>query len=199
MDIRDFLFYQNEESSNSSSSDGSNYEGSSSSSSSSNFDMTEIDYTIDEATEMAVSLLWDLELGLEDSTIRWRQRHAEGLLICEISEDDATAHFHFRKPYLQELSDILWPRLHQFLPGAGSPNLVVFENGNYSAPHKTMLLMVLFRISRPRRIYEDIEAYFGYRRSKISASIMAMVHALHALSLQYLDPSIFQHRNGLLR
>jgi hypothetical protein len=40
-----------------------------------------------------------------------------------------------------------------------------------------------------------MEAYFGYRRSKISASIKAMVHALHTFSLQYLDnPSIFQHR-----
>jgi hypothetical protein len=58
-----------------------------------------------------------------------------------------------------------------------------------------MLLMVLFRFSRPRRIYKDMEAYFGYRRSKISASIKAMVHALHALSLQFLDnPSIFQQR-----
>ena len=194
MDERDFLFYQNEESSDSSTSDGSNYEGSRSSSSSSEFDMMDIDNTIDEAMQMVVSLLWDLEGGLEDSTIRWRQRH-EGLLICEISEDDAIAHFRFRKPHLQELSDMLWPRLHEFLPGAGSPNLVVFENGNYSAPYETMLLMVLFRFSRPRRIYKDMEAYFGYRRSKISASIKAMVHALHALSLQYLDnPSIFQHR-----
>ena len=194
MDERDFLFYQNEESSDSSTSDGSNYEGSRSSSSSSEFDMMDIDNTTDEAMQMVVSLLWDLEGGLEDSTIRWRQRH-EGLLICEISEDDAIAHFRFRKPHLQELSDMLWPRLHEFLPGAGSPNLVVFENGNYSAPYETMLLMVLFRFSRPRRIYKDMEAYFGYRRSKISASIKAMVHALHALSLQYLDnPSIFQHR-----
>jgi hypothetical protein len=194
MDERDFLFYHNKESSESSSSDGSNHEGSSSSSSSSEFDMMDIDDTIDEAMQMAVSLLWDLEGGLEDATIRWRQRH-EGLLSCEISEDDAIAHFRFRKPHLQELSDMLWPRLYQFLPGAGSPNLVVFKNGNYSAPYETMLLMVLFRFSRPRRIYKDMEAYFGYRRSKISASIKAMVHALHALSLQYMDnPSIFHHR-----
>jgi hypothetical protein len=87
MDERDFLFNQNEENSDSSSSDGSNYEGSSSSSSSSKFDMMDIDDTTDEAMQMAVSLLWDLEGGLEDSTIKWRQRH-EGLLICEISEDE---------------------------------------------------------------------------------------------------------------
>ena len=195
MDERDFLFLHHRDSSDDSSSDGSNYEcGSSSSSSSSENDMMDIDDTIDDAMQMAVSLLWDLEGGLEDSTIRWRQRH-EGLLIREISEDDAIADFRFRKSHLQELADMLWPRLRQFLPGAGSPNLVVYENGNYSAPYETMLLMVLFRFSRPRRIYKDMEAYFGYRRSKISASIKAMVHALHALSLRYLDnPVIFQHR-----
>jgi DDE superfamily endonuclease len=199
MDERDILFLQHQDSSDSSS-DGSNYErslgssSSSSSSSSSEFSMMDIDDSIDEAMQMAVSILWDLEGGLEDSTIRWRDRH-EGLLICEISDDDAIAHFRFRKTHLQELSDMLWPRLHQFLPGATSPSLVVFEKGNYSAPYETMLLMVLFRFSRPRRIHKDMEAYFGYRRSKISASIKAMVHALHALSLQYLDdPSIFQHR-----
>jgi hypothetical protein len=157
--------------------------------------MMDVDDTIDEAMQKAVSIFWDLEGGLEDSTIRWRQRH-EGLLICDISDDDAIAHFRFRKPHLQELADMLWPRLRQFLPGAGSPYLVVFENGNYSAPYETMLLMVLFRFSRPRRIYKDMEAYFGYRHSKISAAIKAMVHALHPLSFQYYldDPSIFQHR-----
>ena len=136
MDERDFLFYQNEESSESSSSDGSNYEGSSSSSSSSKFDMMDIDDTIDEAMQMAVSLLWrDLEGGLEDATIRWRQRH-EGLLICEISEDDAIAHFRFRKPHLQELSDMLWPRLHQFLPGAGSPTSLFLRMETIPLPTK---------------------------------------------------------------
>ena len=58
--------------------------------------MMDIDDSIDEAMQMAVSILWDLEGGLEDSTIRWRDRH-EGLLICEISDDDAIAHFRFRK------------------------------------------------------------------------------------------------------
>lgn len=79
--------------------------------------MMDIDDSIDETMQMAVSILWDLEGGLEDSTIRWCDRH-EGLLICEISDDDAITHFRFRKTHqLQELSDMLWPRLCQFLPG----------------------------------------------------------------------------------
>ncbi len=137
----------------------------------------DIDNTINVTMQMVVSLFWDLEGGLEHSLIRWSQRH-EGLLICEISEDNAIVHFCLRKPHLQELSDMLWPRLHQFLPGARSPNLLVFENENYSTPYKTMLLMNPFRFSRPHRIRKDMEAYFGYRRSKISASITAMVHVL---------------------
>ena len=193
MDERDFLLLQDQYDS---SSDGSDYEsnGSRSSSSSSEISMMDLDDNIDEAMQRAIRIFWDLDGGMEDSTIRWRRRH-EGLLICDISDDDAIAHFRFRKTHLQELADMLWPRLRQFLPGAESPNLVVFDNGNYSAPYETMLLVVLFRFSRPRRIRKEMEAYFGYRRSKISASIKAMVHALHALSLQYLDnSSIFQHR-----
>ena len=152
---------------------------------------------IDDALQRAAAIFSDLEGRLEDSTIKWRQNH-DGLLIKDVSDDDAIAHFRFRKAHLQELADSLWPRLHGFLGSAVQCSrrcLIVFENGNYSAPYETLLLMVLFRFSRPRRIHKDMEAYFAYRRSKISAGVKAMVHALHALSLLYLDnPALFHHR-----
>ena len=56
-------------------------------------------------------------------------------------------------------------------------------------------LKAMFRFSRPRRIRKEMEGFFGIRRSKISAGIMAMVDALHSLAILYLDnPKIFYQR-----
>jgi hypothetical protein len=107
--------------------------------------------------------------------------------------DDAISHFRFRKPHLQEVADKLWPRLREYL--AGSKTFILFNNGNYSAPYETLFLMLLFRFSRPRRIRKEMESFFCYRRSKISAGIRAMADALYALSICYLDnPRIYHER-----
>jgi nuclease HARBI1 len=87
----------------------------------------------------------------------------------------------------------LWPRIEQFL--CGEKRSVVFSNGNYSAPYETLLLMVLFRMSRPRRLRKEMESFFGYNKSKISCGIRYMVDAWHSVAVKYLDnPQIFQHR-----
>jgi hypothetical protein len=40
-----------------------------------------------------------------------------------------------------------------------------------------------------------MESFFGFRRSKISAGIKAMVNALYFVAKQYLEtPEIFRHR-----
>jgi hypothetical protein len=40
-----------------------------------------------------------------------------------------------------------------------------------------------------------MEGFFGYKRSKISAGVRAMVDALYSLSIKYLDnPALFHRR-----
>jgi hypothetical protein len=53
--------------------------------------------------------------------------------------------------------------------------------------------MLLFRFSTPRRIRKEMESFFCYRRSKISAGIRAMTDALYALLICYLDNPRMHH------
>ena len=115
------------------------------------------------------------------------------LIIQDLSEDDALTHFGFRKVHLQEVADKLWPRLQCFLRGhRGS---IKVNNGTYSLSYETLLLLVLHRLSRPRHIRKEMEGFFGMHKSKISTGITCMIHAMHALGVQYLySPVIFHSR-----
>ena len=69
------------------------------------------------------------------------------------------------------------------------------NNGTYSLPYETLLLLVLYRLSRPRHIRKEMKGFFGIHKSKISTGIACMIHAMHALGVQYLDnPDIFHNR-----
>jgi hypothetical protein len=129
----------------------------------------------------ATTILDDLEMVIEDHTIKWRGKD-DGLMIEDLTEDDALSHFRFRKVHFQEVADKRWPQLCGYLVGLKSS--IVFNNGNYSAPYETLFLMILFQFLRPRRMCKDTEYFFCNRRSKILSGIRAMVDALYALSIQ---------------
>ena len=122
-----------------------------------------------------------MEIGMEDNTIQWGKR----LIIQDLSEDDALSHFCFQKVHLQEVADKLWPRLQCFL--VGHRDSIKVNKGTYSLPYETLLLLVLYRLSRPRRIRKETGGFFGMHKSKISTGITCMIHAMHALRVQYLD------------
>ena len=67
-----------------------------------------------------------------------------------LSEDDGLTHFLFRKVYLQEVANQLWPRLPCCL--SGHKGAVKVEDGKFTLPYETLLLLVLFRFSRPRQL-----------------------------------------------
>jgi hypothetical protein len=117
--------------------------------------------------------------------IVWRTKN--GLTIEELSEDDALTFFRFRKEHLQIVADKLWPRLARYL--LGGKGRIKFGFGRYSCGYETLLLLMMYRLSRPCRIYREMEAFFGFQRSKICAGIRGMMNAMHTLSVKYLDPS----------
>ena len=43
--------------------------------------------------------------------------------------------------------------------------------------------LVLYRLSRPRRIRKEMEGFFRIQKSKISTGITCMIHAMHALGV----------------
>lgn len=173
----------------SSSSESSNSSTSSSSGSSSS-NSTTLSDELATALQAVSELYNDIEGGMEDESIEWQGKR---LLVDDLSEDDSIFHFRFRKKHLQEIADKLWPRLQPYL--IGSKNAITFDDGRYSCPYETLLLMVFYRFSRPRRIRKEMEGFFGIRRSKISSGIKAMVDAMHSLAILYLDnPRIFHHK-----
>ena len=81
-----------------------------------------------------------------------------------LSKDNALTHFCFCKVHLHEVADKLWPRLQCFIRGhRGS---IKVNNGTYSPPYNTILLLVLYRLSRPRHIRKEMEGFFGIHKSK---------------------------------
>lgn len=124
--------------------------------------------------------------------IVWRTKK-NGLTIEELSEDDALSFFRFRKDHLQIVADKLWPRLAPHL--LGEKECIKFGFGRYSCQYETLLLLMMYRLSRPCRIYREMESFFGFRRSKICAGISAMMNVMYTLAVKYLDdPIIFLHR-----
>jgi hypothetical protein len=117
---------------------------------------------------------------------------ARPIRIADLDESKCILDFRFRQAELQEIADSLWPKMSLVLDG--DHNGISCEN-KYTCPYETGLLLVLFRLSRPRRIRPDTESYFCMRKSKISAIISTFINALYDVALPYLsDPSIFQHR-----
>ena len=124
-----------------------------------------------------------------EQEIEWGRR----LLIQDISESEAITEFRFRKEHLQAIANLLWPRISHFIEG--NQQSIKLQNG-YRAPYETGILLVLFRLSRPRRLRPDIEKYFGMRRSHLSALISTMMEALYNVALPYLS-SAAVHANRI--
>ena len=113
--------------------------------------------------------------------------------IKDFSEDDAVTRLLFRKVHLQEVAYQLWSMLQFYL--SGHKGAVKVENGKYSLPYETLLLLVLYRLSRLRRLQKDMEPFFGICIARMSSAINVMPHAMHALGVLYLDnPKIFHWR-----
>ena len=102
-------------------------------------------------------------------------------------------HFCFRKDHLQEVANQLWPRLQSCLSGHKGAVMVI--NGKYILPYETLLLLVLYRFSRPKCFWKDMESFFGIFIARMSSSTYFIIHAMHALGVLYLDnPEIFHWR-----
>ena len=79
------------------------------------------------------------------------------LKISDLDDSKAILDFRFRKDDLQEIADSLWPKLEPFLEG--TRDKIMCEN-QYQCPYETGLLLVLYRLARPRRIRPELETYF---------------------------------------
>lgn len=86
---------------------------------------------------------------------------------------------------------MLWQSLLVFL--SGNRGSIKVNNGTYSLPFESLLLLVLYMLSRPRCIRKEIDSLFGLHKYKISTGIICMIYAMYALTVQYLDNAVIFH------
>ena len=156
-----------------------------SSSSSSSFSTNTVDMILEHTIEYAQSIF----APIVDDSINFQ---SPPLLIQDLNESESLHEFRFRNQHLQEVADLLWPKLSLILDGTKERIKVM---NRYVVPYETGLLLVLYRLARPHRLRPDMENFFEMRKSKISAVIATFTDALYELALPYFsDPSIFQDR-----
>jgi len=118
---------------------------------------------------------------------------APPLKIADLDPAVCVPEFRFRKEDLVRVSDGLWPRFRE--KGMQGDKESVRCSNRYRTPFETGFLMLLFRLSRPRRIRPDMERFFRTRKSKLSAIISTFVEVFYLVAFPYLnDPSLFYHR-----
>ena len=93
---------------------------------------------------------------------------APPLVVQDVDESSCISEFRFRKEHLQELANLLWPKMSLYLEG--DRDKITVRN-KYTCPYETGILLLLYRFAKPRCIRPDIEKYFFMRRSRISSII----------------------------
>ena len=123
-----------------------------------------------------------------DTTIDWHQERC----IDDFTDNECIHNFRFRSHHLKQLFDLLWPRMQRYLIG----NVLRVQCFNrYVCKFETGMLILLYRLSRPRRLCPDMEKTFGLRISHLSNIINTFSEALYKTALPYLTtPSLFTPR-----
>lgn len=113
-------------------------------------------------------------------------------IISDFDDASCISNFRFRNADLQRLADLLWVRLGANFDGT-KEHIVVANR--YKVPFETGLLLVLYRFSHPHTIHFEMEAFFGMRKSHISAAIGTFVSVLYNFAYRFLNnPAIFKPR-----
>lgn len=176
--------------SSTSSTDSSTTSSSSSSTTSSMSSASSLD-TLDVLIEKVVHYGEDIFTTMVDDTIDF---DADPLMIDDLTDLNAIEDFRFRKEDLREVVEILKPKFYDLVEHEG--DILTCKFG-YKVPYETCFLILLYRLSRPRRVRSDMERKFRMRKSRISAVCVTFLDAFYEIAIRYLsDPAIFQHRFG---
>ena len=112
--------------------------------------------------------------------------------IMDLSESDAIANCRLRKVDLRTLTEKLWPLMSVHLTGDRDKIKCVHR---YTIDYECGFIILLYRLSRPRRVHHDMEKIFGIRRSRLLAIIRTFADALYKVAYPYLNnPSIWHSR-----
>lgn len=117
--------------------------------------------------------------------------YTRSLLINDLNESDCVSFFRFRQADLTILVNQLWPRMSHFF--VGNYHSVVALNG-YRVPFETGVLLILYRLSFPHVIVNDMESFFKMRKSHISAVVAKFMDVFLDLSTLYFTNITIWHK-----
>ena len=116
-------------------------------------------WALQDELETVIEAIAEVYNGIEESTIEWQ---GKGVIVEDLSEDDAIFHFRFRKKHLQDMMDKLWPHLQPYFNAKGKKSGIIFDDGRYCFPDETLFLMVLFCFLRPTKSKRKWRATLEY-------------------------------------
>ena len=167
---------------------------SSSSSSSSSASGMDLDHTLD-INPVLLKLIFTtttLNEKINSTILDGRISWGCTLTILELSESDAVKNCCLHQVDLQTLTEKLWPLMSVHL--SGDHNKITCVN-QYTIKYECEILILLYRLSRPRRLQHDMETIFGIWRSHLLAIIQTFSKALYKVVTPYLNnPSIWHSR-----
>ena len=109
--------------------------------------------------------------------------------ILDLSESNAVKNCCLRKVDLQTLMEKLWSLMSAHL--SGDRNKITCVN-QYTIKYECGIVILLYRLSRPRRLQHDMEKIFGIWRSCLLAIIQMFPESLYKVATPYLNnPSIW--------
>jgi DDE superfamily endonuclease len=156
----------------------------------------------DSLVESADTVDMMLELTMSYGTYITRQLETDidfdkpPLRVAHLSEVECVDDFRFRKEELEEFIAVLkMPMDKELIYVEGTTEDMVICKHRYTILYETGILMILFRLARPRRVRADIEHKFSCRRARCSAVCGTFIDALNETALPYLtNAALFQPR-----
>ena len=127
-------------------------------------------------------------LPFQDLSVDW----GRGPVVSDLSQSDCIENCRMRKEHLSTVCNKLWPRMRHLFDGSKSS--IQCEN-RYSTHFETGMIVLLYRMSRPRRLCPDMEESLKIRKSKLSSIIQTFSRALYQFAIPFLSgATLWQHR-----
>jgi nuclease HARBI1 len=117
---------------------------------------------------------------IESSAITFDRRPT----IEDFDEASCQSNLRFRKDYLHQLAHLLWPRLARYLNG--DRESIACDN-RYRVPFETGMLVLFYRLARPKTYHYEMEIFFGMRKSHLCAVFKTFVNAFYSFAHRFLN------------
>ena len=125
-------------------------------------------------------------LPFQDHSVHW----GRGSVVLDLSQSDCIENCRMQKEHLSTVGNKLWPRMRHLFDGNKSS--IQCEN-RYTTHFETGMIVLLFRMSCPRRLRPEMEQSLKIRKSKLSSIIQTFSRALYKFAIPFLSGATLWH------